>query len=70
MLVNNTALKDKIKPYLNVNGTTGACASEVFPLDLTDAEATEFLTAFLDRLVGNLSVLYNNNRAAGTSNWT
>ena len=40
VLVNNTALDNKIKPYLNVNGTTGACASEIFPLELTDAEAT------------------------------
>lgn len=65
----NTALTNKIKPYLSAQGNTLQCVGSAFPLILTASESNSVLTGFLNRLVSNLTAIYTTNKASYALAW-
>lgn len=62
-------LTNTIKPYLGLTGSSAQCVSSVFPLQITDAQSVTLLTGYLNRVVANLSTLYNANRISSAATW-
>jgi hypothetical protein len=65
----NTALTNKIKPYLSAVGSTLQCVGSAFPLILSASESNSVLTGFLNRLVTNLTAIYSTNKASYALSW-
>lgn len=65
----NTALTNKIKPYLSAPGSTLQCVGTAFPLILTASESNSVLSGFLNRLVTNLTGIYSTNKASYALSW-
>jgi hypothetical protein len=65
----DSSLTDKIKPYLGLSGSTAQCVSNVFPLQLDDTQSVTLLKGYLDRVVANLSIIYNANKISTAPTW-
>lgn len=65
----DATLTNTIKPYLGLTGSSAQCVSSIFPLQLTDAQSITLLTGYLNRVVSNLSTIYNANRISSAPTW-
>lgn len=67
--VSDTTIRSLVKPYLGSQGSSAQCVSSVFPLQLSDIQCNSILTGYLNRLVTNLSTIYNSNKASYALSW-
>lgn len=65
----DATLTNTIKPYLGLSASSAQCVSKVFPLQLTDVQSVTLLTGYLNRLVANLSTIYNANKLSSAPTW-
>jgi hypothetical protein len=65
----DSTLTNTVKPYLGLSGASAQCVSNVFPLQLTDTQSSTLLTGYLNRLVFNLSTIYNANKVSYAPAW-
>ncbi len=63
-------LADKIRPYLNLNGTEGRCGMRIFPLVVTPVESATVLQGYLNYLSGQIETLYNAQKSVALAVWT
>ena len=66
----DATLRALVTPYLGASGSRATCLSNFFPLTLTDAQSSTFLSGYLTRLTANLSTIYNANKAASSVAWS
>ena len=70
LVVPNTVIADKIRPYLGIYGETAKCASTIYPLELTSPESTEILDGYLTELESTVITSYDSCRVSGTKAWS
>ena len=66
----DATLTSTIEPYLGVAGSKVQCVSSIFPLQLSDAESITLLSGYLNRVVTNLSTLYNADKISSAPTWS
>jgi len=66
----DATLTNTLRPYLGLSPSAAICVSNVFPLQLTDSQSVALLNGYLNRLVSNLSTIYNANRITSAPTWS